>query len=408
MTILVDCRCLNYPYFTGINAYTIRLLHTLYQIKEKSNSNLHITALGIKVNAWQKLVDRFEFVVKLFDEQLTMQEYLSDYTWTNRVKPVFKAKVMELEILVRKATKKNLFSDLVPCFNFIICPQPRILPIHHNSKLITVFHDIYAILTGTSKFPQNIIYSRNNCQKIINTSQVIITNSICTANDLVQTFQNCQTKIQTIYPALPNLREIETNKESHQKTQETNQKTQQNKPKPNYILALSGFEQRKNWKNLVLAHHYLNQNYNWSTQLVLAGSIVDKNYHRDLQKLIQKYKIQNIIWAIEPTENEKNILLKNCLFLAYPSFYEGFGFPILEAQQHNKIVLTSRVSSMPEIGKDSCLYINPFDYIDIANGFLILTKDPRFVAQLEQNIHTNKVQYSWNELYQKLSHIIKN
>jgi glycosyltransferase involved in cell wall biosynthesis len=100
-------------------------------------------------------------------------------------------------------------------------------------------------------------------------------------------------------------------------------------------------------------------------------------------------------------------LLQNCLFLAYPSFYEGFGFPILEAQRHSKIVLTSRVSSMPEIGKDACLYINPFDYKDIANGFLILTKDPVFAQSLTDNIPKNANSYGWEELQNGLEKILK-
>lgn len=406
MTILVDCRCLNYPYFTGVNTYVIRLLHTLYKIK-KSNLDIHITALGIQFVIWQKLIDRFDFLTDLFDTQLTMQEYLSGYTWTKNIKSVNKAKIMELEILIRKTTKTDLFSDLIPYFDFVICPQPRVLPIHTNSNLITVFHDIYAILTGNSKFPQNIIYSKVNCQKIINTSQTIITNSICTAVDIAKIFPDSMSKIQTIYPALPVLQEIESL--SYIACQKNTKENYQNFDLKNnsYILALSGFEQRKNWYNLILAHHYLHQNHNWSTKLVLAGSIVDYEYYTSLKNLIQKHKIQNIIWIIQPTEIEKNNLLQKCMFMAYPSFYEGFGFPILEAQKYNKIVLTSRVSSMPEIGKNRCFYINPFDYIDIADGFLILTRDLNFRQKLEQNITQNQAEYSWGELQFKLNKILK-
>ncbi len=53
-------------------------------------------------------------------------------------------------------------------------------------------------------------------------------------------------------------------------------------------------------------------------------------------------------------------------FLAYPSLYEGFGFPPLEAMQYGTAVLASNVSSIPEVCGDAALYIDPYDEKDIS------------------------------------------
>ena len=166
-----------------------------------------------------------------------------------------------------------------------------------------------------------------------------------------------------------------------------------------YILALSGIEKRKNWHNLLLAYKVLITQQLTTIPLVLAGRIVDLNYYQELQNLVRQLNLdKQVQWVIDPDENQKAQLLQNCLFLAYPSFYEGFGFPILEAFYYGKTVLTSRISSMPEIAKDAAVYVNPLNYLDIARGLQILLHNQSLRTTLENNTAKNLAQFSWQEL----------
>jgi glycosyltransferase involved in cell wall biosynthesis len=73
---------------------------------------------------------------------------------------------------------------------------------------------------------------------------------------------------------------------------------------------------------------------------------------------------------------------KGCQFLTFPSLYEGFGIPIVEAMAFGKPVLCSTAGSLPEVGGDAVLYCNPLDPLDIADGMVKLTQDIPLRQQL--------------------------
>ena len=98
-------------------------------------------------------------------------------------------------------------------------------------------------------------------------------------------------------------------------------------------------------------------------------------------------------------EIEKQYLYENCKIFAYPSLYEGFGLPILEAMNNGALVLTSNNSSMPEVGGDAAIYIdNPENYMEIANKI----KDILKLSDEERNNYIEKAykkvrEFDWNK-----------
>jgi glycosyltransferase involved in cell wall biosynthesis len=418
MKILIDCRCLNYSFFTGINSYTIRVLDCLRIIKSERNAtglDLEIVSLGLKTGRLQELSTQFEFLEKLFDRNTSLPQYHQIYTNPKFSDTLHRA--IEAKISFTNLFRPNLDNSSLEFFDFVVLPQPRLLNLHPESKLIAIFHDVYSILNNEIQFPQSLIFSRRTCQTLVNRSQKVVVGSISTCLDIDKLFfakqpeinilskvpNFCNPKIQLIYPALPKLDELQTKTKTKQ-VNSTNLEIL-----PPYILAISGIEPRKNWQNLLLAHHSLKQNpkLNYNNTLVLAGAIVNPKYYQKLIKLIRALNIQNVQWQINPTESQKTQLIANAEFLVYPSLYEGFGFPILEAFEYNKTILTSRISSMPEIGKNACMYINPFNPHSIASGIWILITDTKYKQNLVDNIRINKAQYSWTQMTKSLDKILK-
>ena len=82
-------------------------------------------------------------------------------------------------------------------------------------------------------------------------------------------------------------------------------------------------------------------------------------------------------------------LYGKCDIVSFPSLYEGFGMPIIEANAVGRVVLTSRVSSIPEIAKDAALYVNPYDIENIRKGFNRLITDTKLRKQLIENGQKN-------------------
>jgi glycosyltransferase involved in cell wall biosynthesis len=399
MKILVDCRCLNYPFWTGVNSYALRLLDGLRIIKSK-RPDMVVVSLGLKPSRLAQLQKDFALFTELFDRNTSLVEYsgydldFGDFE--------FGHKFMETKLIVKNWFGLTLDKSYIEQFDYVILPQPRLLPLHPDSKLITVFHDIYSILNRDASLPQSLIFNHKTCQTLVNRSHKVIAGSISTCQDINKTFLNAKgfhnPKLQLIYPSIPNIDEL-------QKTR-NEERLEEDKIQGEYLLALSGIEPRKNWENLILAHQHLQQNYNWNASLVLAGAVVDQKYYQKLLDLIQKHKIQNIIWQLNTNESQKIVLIQNSLFLCYPSMYEGFGFPLLEAFEHGKTVVTSRISSMPEIGKDACSYVNPFNYVSIANGIWLVYLDLEYRKSLEGNIAKVKSQYNWSEMEITLGKIL--
>ncbi len=379
MTIIVDLRCLNYKPITGVNAYCIRFLHCLY-INKNKYSQFKILGLGLHKNRQIELNKDFYFFEMLFEGHLTLGEYLNTSTKNSRLN--------EIKTIGSLYTKKNINSSKVKFFDLLLLPQPRPILKHPNTKLITVVHDIFSILDRSSNLTQKIIYSKTTLNKILSESQKTIVNSMATGYDIQKYFKN-KSQINLVYPSLPKLSEIST--KVFLTEGEVGKYLKKITKKP-FILALSGIEKRKNWLNLIKAYNILAQKNQESPSLILAGTIVDQKYYKQILNLIQKLNLKSIIWFLNPTEEEKEFLLKNCCLFVYPSIYEGFGFPILEALQFETKVLTSSISSMPEVGGQNCKYINPFNPLDIFFGIVNnLNKE----KTREQNC---VVKFDWLEL----------
>jgi len=96
-------------------------------------------------------------------------------------------------------------------------------------------------------------------------------------------------------------------------------------------------------------------------------------------------------------EDEKAYLYNNCSLFAFPSLYEGFGFPLLEAFSYEKPVLTSHVSCLPEIAKDAACYTNPFDPEDIAHGLEKIINDKAYAKKLVEAGKKRLAYFSWEK-----------
>jgi glycosyltransferase involved in cell wall biosynthesis len=143
-----------------------------------------------------------------------------------------------------------------------------------------------------------------------------------------------------------------------------------------YALFIGGVDPRKNLEGLVRAFATLEG----GTQLVIAGGAVRWNPGADerLEELLAtlgpevRERIVRTGWV---SDADKVALLAGATLLAYPSLYEGFGFPVLEAFAAGVPVLTSSVSSLPEIAGDAAILVDPHDDGSIAAGLAQLFGD---------------------------------
>ena len=167
-------------------------------------------------------------------------------------------------------------------------------------------------------------------------------------------------------------------------------------PKKPYFFFLGTIEPRKNLIALIAAYKILIRKILMRPCLFSPEEKAGKTmiFLEAIKKLNLEEKIKYIGYV---SNMEKFALMKSALIFVYPSLYEGFGLPILEAMSLNTPVITSRISSLPEVAGDGALMIDPNDDNEIASALEKLWKDDNLRAELIAKGKTRAEQFSWSK-----------
>ncbi|MFH1961436.1 MAG: glycosyltransferase family 1 protein [bacterium] len=164
--------------------------------------------------------------------------------------------------------------------------------------------------------------------------------------------------------------------------------------KRKYFLYIGNIRPRKNIKNLLDAFALFIQKYP-DISLVLAGKI-DTTFF-DVAAYSRCIHIENAVIQIGfVSDIEKSALYRGSIGFLFPSLYEGFGLPVLEAQSIGIPVLTSNVASLPEISGNGAIYVNPLDVKDIVRGIEIIFTDDAIRKTIIVAGYENIKRFSWS------------
>jgi len=161
-----------------------------------------------------------------------------------------------------------------------------------------------------------------------------------------------------------------------------------------FILYLGGFSERKNVASAITAfskvYKDLNKNYN----LVIVGDYRDSS--QKLVKLTNELNMQShVIFAGFVPEEHLPLFYNCCEALIYPSFYEGFGLPPLEAMNCGTPVIASNLTSIPEVVGDAGILINPYNIEDISLAIGNLLSNEKLRSELSAKALARAKQFSW-------------
>ncbi|SHK68176.1 Glycosyl transferases group 1 [Anaerocolumna jejuensis DSM 15929] len=171
-----------------------------------------------------------------------------------------------------------------------------------------------------------------------------------------------------------------------------------------YLLYLGTLEPRKNIERLIKAYALLIERLHDAPLLVLAGK---KGWMYDkILSLVEFYNLQEkIIFTgyIEAAEAPK--LLKGSLLFVFPSIYEGFGIPPLEAMACGTPVVVSNQASMPEVIGDAGYYIDPYQVEDICDALQTLLGNDNLRKELSKKGISRAKEFTWSSAVNKLMKI---
>lgn len=263
-------------------------------------------------------------------------------------------------------------------------------------KRINIVHDLTPIIFPQfhPKFSQ--FYHQYIFPKTLANADLIISNSNNTKKDIVTYFPFTKNKIHTIYPGLPS---------NFASTFDTSflKKYQIQSP---YILSVSTIEPRKNLSLLLKAFAHLKKQKRLKHQLVLVGK---KGWgNKAFDQLIEDLDLKNAIvfTGFVPALELPSLYALAAAFV-YPSFYEGFGLPVLEAMACGAPVLISNTSSLPEVGGEAAIYFNPSKEEELIQQLEKLLTNEEESANRRELSFEQRLKFSWEKSIAQLLPILE-
>ncbi|MEX2379514.1 MAG: glycosyltransferase family 1 protein, partial [Vicingaceae bacterium] len=241
---------------------------------------------------------------------------------------------------------------------------------------------------------ENIIYSHRKYlqkyfQKFAKRANRIATVSEFSKQDIQKTYAIAAEKIDVVYNGVSSAFKPLTSS----KQIEVRRRYSEGKP---YFIFIGTLHPRKNIDHLLLGFdHFKSDNQN-KTQLLIVGN--RKWWPRKVENIFQKMKHKSEVHFLGRQEDEDLAkLLASANALAYLPYFEGFGIPILEAFQSNVPVITSNVSSMPEVAQDAALYAKPTDAFEIAEQMKKVQTNKALCRELIQKGSERAQAFSWDK-----------
>lgn len=160
-----------------------------------------------------------------------------------------------------------------------------------------------------------------------------------------------------------------------------------------YVLSVGTLEPRKNHERLIRAFEGLSHD-SADLQLVLVGGWGWRA--EGIRKAVAQSLVRDRIHVVgQVSTEEMSVLYAGATALAFPSMYEGFGFPVLEAMSAGVAVLTSNVSSLPEVAGDAAILVDPYSVDAIRNGLRRLICDPPLRTRLAASGIRRSQEFTW-------------
>lgn len=265
-----------------------------------------------------------------------------------------------------------LFDLLVKKIDLLIETTSYLLPaINFFTKNIIVIHDLVSFLPelANNHKKEAVFKEKLFLKQAIKNSIKIVTVSNNTKEDVVKIFKVAPSNILVSYPGVANKFNI---KDKNKCLEELSEYDLPN----DYILFVGTLEPRKNINNLILAFAKVKcDKYFDDVKLVIVGK--KGWYYENIFELIKSLNLSNDIIFVGYVPDDKLPYFYNLAkIFVYPSNYEGFGIPVLEAMNCGVPVISSNISSIPEILGDSGVLINPLNVDGISQAIsFILTND---------------------------------
>lgn len=382
---------------TGMGQVTINFLRKLGEYKLES------LPAG---KAGRRYESEVEFILYL-EEDLPKNIKLPK-NWKKRIfLPIWKRDDLVRKIWWEESQLPEMaYKDKCDVFISLYQSATSFLPYDFTGmKHIMVVHDIIPKL-----FPEYLnnvrkkIYQKLT-EKAIRKADKIIAVSKKTEKDLIRYLGIGADKITTSYIDVDDIYKKKVSMETSRKVLKKYNLV------PGYILTGGGLEMRKNIEGVIRAYKFLYDKFTLGElpSLVIYGKLLPqlKPLVTDAEKLARELNLTKQIKLLDTVPQEYlPALYQNAVMFVYPSHYEGFGIPPLEAMNMGTPVILSKTSSLPEVGLDSVLYCQADDVHDISMVMRNVLMNKELRETLSSRGKMRAKEFKWEKFVKKILNII--
>ncbi|MBF0384369.1 MAG: glycosyltransferase family 4 protein [Candidatus Omnitrophica bacterium] len=360
MKIAINCRSFINKKYTGIGRYAYQLLKSLSEIDTENQYLLYIKKGLINLN--------------------------------KRI-PSFNVKNFTLKIdRFHHGLEKSI--GTVDVYH---APSPEAVTVNNGAKIVVTVHDLIFKTFPEGHTQTSIDETERKMHNIGERADKIICCSENTINDLKKYFKIPDEKITLIYQGVDKNIFYPINAEESKLAERVIKKRGIKDP---FILSVGTIEPRKNLENILYSFDKLRARGKFKGKLAVIG--MEGWLSEGVEGLIKKLELkEHVVFLGYLTDQELRYFYNKAEAFVFPSFYEGFGFPIIEAFCCGTPVVTSNVSSCPEVAKDSALLVDPYSSEDISEAIARILHDPKLKRSLVEKGFRRGSDFSFRKTAQK-------
>lgn len=360
MQIVVNTRLLLKDRLDGIGWFSYQTLRRITQ----NNPNVHF--------------------IFLFD-----REFDPDFIFSDNITPLIispKARHPILYYAWFQFSVKQILNKIKP--DLFLSPD-GFLSLGASCLQLPVIHDINFLHHPKDSKWLSAKYYNHFFPKFAKEASRIATVSEFSKNDLVTNYNINPNKIDVVYNGVHSffkpLDEITK--------QSIREKYTEGK---NYFVSIGSLHPRKNIPNLIRAFALFKKESQSEIRLILAGPIFWG--FSDINSAIKDNLLENeVILTGRINDDELSNILASAIALSFVPYYEGFGIPLIEAMEVQVPIITSNVTSLPEIAGDAAILVNPLDIQEIKNAMMSIYNNESLCKELIKKGLVQKQKFSWDK-----------
>ncbi len=261
-----------------------------------------------------------------------------------------------------------------------------------------------AFIHFSQYFAKKDLYQLQNWTKYsVKNAVKIITISEASKSDILKEYGVDRDKVVVIYPGIKPKMDMSTLEPHIYKWQEVQRKFE---IADRYLLFVSTLQPRKNAARLIEAFSQLKAVKKGELQLLIVGK---KGWlYEEILAAPEKFGVEKEVKFLDFVNNEDlEVLYRNAQLFVYPSLYEGFGLPVVEAMRYDCPVVTSNVSSLPEAGGDAALYFDPLNVDDMTKVIEKVLNEPELRKKMIAKGHAQILKFSWEKAAKETLEVLR-